>query len=109
MVGSHQLEPMPAHAFEHSDSALARAVSERLEWSVQVPEDRIEVKVLNGWVTLIGGVDWRYQRLAAEAVLHKIAGIRGVTNLIRVRSQPYDADVREKIIDLAWTWQHGCC
>lgn len=109
MVASHQLGTTPARMFEHSDNELARAVTERFEWSVQVPEGRIEVKVLNGRVTLTGSVDWRYQKLAAEAVLHDIVGIRGITNLIRVRPQPYDADVREKIIDLAWTWQQGRC
>ncbi len=109
MVASHQLETPLPHMFEPTDNEIARAVMERFEWSVQVPEDRIDVKVLNGRVTLIGWVDWRYQRLAAEAVLHDIAGIRGITNLVRVRPQPYDADVREKVVDLAWIWQHGCC
>lgn len=107
--GSLQLGTVPAHAPEHPDAAIARRATQRFEWSVQVPEDRIEARVQNGWVTLTGAVDWRYQRLAAEALVREICGVRGIDNRIRVRPRLYDADVREKMIDLAWTWQHGEC
>ncbi len=106
---SLQLGAMPAPASKTSDDDIARKVTQRLEWSVQVPEDAIEVRVLSGWVTLTGAVDWRYQRLAAESHAGEIRGVLGITNLIRVRLRPHDADVREKTIDLAWTWQHGRC
>lgn len=100
---------MPEHISEHSDNEIAHKAAERFEWSIQVPEQRIAVEVQDRWVTLTGAVDWRYQKFAAEAVVREVEGVRGVTNLIRIRPQPYDADVREKMIDLAWTWRHRCC
>jgi osmotically-inducible protein OsmY len=92
-----------------TDAELARAVIQRLEWSVRIPEGRIEVRVEEGRVTLIGDVDWRYQRLAAESIVREIRGVREVTDLLQIRPRSYDADVREKTIDLAWTWQQGRC
>ena len=96
-----------ARSSECPDDPIAREVALCLEWSIQVPSDRIVVEVQNGWVTLTGAVDWRYQKLAAETSLGGIAGLRGITNLIRVRPHPEDADVRQKMIDLACTWQHA--
>lgn len=99
--------PTPAPWSKDSDDGIARTAARRLEWSVQVPEDMVEVQVQNRWVTLTGVVDWRYQKLAAESLVHEIRGVRGITNVIKIRPRPYDADVREQVIDLSWTWQHG--
>lgn len=107
--GSLQPGPMRAQASRHSDDQIASRATQRLEWSVRVPEDTVEVKVLDGWVTLTGTVDWRYQKLAVESFVREIDGVCGVTNLVRVRPRPYDADVREQMIDLTWSWQHGRC
>jgi osmotically-inducible protein OsmY len=105
--GSFQPGAIPEHTAERTDNDIARKATQRIAWSVQVPDDTIEVKVHEGWVTLTGFVDWRYQKLAVESLVHEIHGVCGITNQISVRPQPYDADVREKTIDLAWTWQHG--
>lgn len=96
-----------ARSSERRSDPIAREIALCFEWSIRVPQDRIVVEVQNGWVTLTGVVDWRYQKLAAETCLGGIAGIRGITNLIRVRPHAEDADVRQKMIDLACTWQHG--
>jgi len=52
-------------------------------------------------VTLSGEVDWRYQRQDAERVARRIAGVRGVTNLITVRPRikPSPAELKRKIED----------
>jgi osmotically-inducible protein OsmY len=110
--GSLRLGTVPACASgrpdsERPDDEIALRARQRFEWSVQIPEDRIAARVQDGWVTLTGAVDWRYQRLAAASFVRAIHGVCGITNLITVRPQLHDADVREKAIDLAWTWQHG--
>jgi HSP20 family protein len=70
-----------------------------LKWSVQLPADRIQVKVEKGWVTLSGTVPWQYQRLAAESAVRKLSGIRGVTNLIEIKPHVAASDVQRKITD----------
>jgi osmotically-inducible protein OsmY len=92
---------------QQSDDELAGRAVRCLQWSLRVPEGSVDVRVRDGWVTLTGTVEWRYQRLGAEAAVLSLSGVRGLTNLIRVRPQGDDADVRQKMIDLAWTWQRG--
>jgi osmotically-inducible protein OsmY len=67
-----------------TDAAIARQVVDSLAWDVQIPADRITSVVSDGWVTLSGDVDWRYQRDAAGRAIRNLAGVRGVTNDIAV-------------------------
>ncbi len=55
-----------------------------LHWDLAVPRDRLNVDVENGWVTVSGIVDLPYQRTCAECDVLNVAGVVGVTNLIRV-------------------------
>jgi osmotically-inducible protein OsmY len=80
-----------------SDADLAKAVTNALEWHVEVPERKVKLTVENGWVTLEGAVDWRYQRDAAERVVRYLTGVRGVSNEIKVASPVSSADVRQRI------------
>jgi osmotically-inducible protein OsmY len=50
-----------------------------------VPDDRVQVKVENGLVTLSGTVSWQYQKNEAAHAVHKLSGIVGVVNQIRVQ------------------------
>jgi len=67
-----------------SDTDIAAAAVNALEWDSQVPSERIKVVVRNGWVTLEGTVDWHYQKEAAERDVRNLQGVVGVTNLIKV-------------------------
>src|SRR5690242_8845165 len=39
---------------ERTDTDLARAAREALQWDIEVPSDRVKIIVSNGWVTLEG-------------------------------------------------------
>ena len=82
---------------ERTDPDLARAALDALKWNVLVPDDRIRVKVSNGWLTLEGEVDWYYQKEEAERAVRKLKGVKGVTNLVTVAVRPASSDVKEKI------------
>ena len=62
-----------------------------------MPQDRIQLKVEKGWLTLEGEVDWFYQKEAAERAVRHLTGIKGVTNLITVRARPTPSDVKQRI------------
>jgi osmotically-inducible protein OsmY len=68
-----------------------------LSWNISVPHDRIKVKVDKGWVTLEGDVDWYYQKEAAERAVRYLTGVKGVTNLIALRTRAMPSDVKQKI------------
>jgi len=84
---------------QHTDVQIGQAIISALEWHSEVPQAKLSVKVQDGWVTLEGEVDWNYQRRAAEQTIEALKGVRGVTNLIRVKSSAVAQDVKYKILD----------
>src|SRR5215467_3699826 len=52
----------PAALGLRSDADVAADVRTALDLDYQVPDDRISVNVVDGFVTLTGNVDWDYQR-----------------------------------------------
>ncbi|UZJ64404.1 BON domain-containing protein [Sphingobacterium sp. KU25419] len=76
--------------FSKTDSEIADEVLTALKWNWSVPHDNITVIVENGWVILEGEVPWNYQREAAQHAAHYLAGVRGVSNNIRIKSARHD-------------------
>ena len=83
---------------QRDDQDIARAALNALHWDVFVPNDAIKVKVQTGWITLDGSVDYRYQQDAAEYAVRNLTGVKGVTNLITIKSPQVKAsDVKTSI------------
>ena len=82
----------------YSDTELAHRVVNALKWDVEVPNEKIQAKVEDGWVLLEGAVDWQYQRSAAERAVRYLGGIKGVTNMVTIApmASPYDVAQRIK-------------
>lgn len=76
-----------------TDTDIAKDVADAFQANLLIPKDRIKVTVKNGWVTLEGDVDWRFEREEAEGAARKVKGVTGVTNLVVVK--PRVEPVRE--------------
>src|SRR5215207_3918699 len=59
---AQEIEVRYAGAKKTADDQIARRAVDILAWDVSVPEDRVSVKVQQGWITLSGEVDWFYQK-----------------------------------------------
>jgi len=70
---------------ERTDADIARSAANAIAWTATVPADCVKVLVENGWVTLEGEVNWRFEKEAAEASVIAIRGVIGVSNDIAVR------------------------
>jgi osmotically-inducible protein OsmY len=81
----------------HSDAELATAVTNALAWHVEVHDQKIKAAVENGWVTLEGTVQWRYQRDAAERAIRYLSGVRGISCHIKVAAPVSPTDVKQRI------------
>jgi osmotically-inducible protein OsmY len=81
-----------------ADDDIALAAMGSLEWNCLVPET-VEVKVVDGWVTLEGKVEWHYQKEEAERALSPLKGINGIRNEIVVQPAVSLGDVRVGIED----------
>jgi osmotically-inducible protein OsmY len=83
---ANQIEVRPAESHQRDDEELAAAARRALEWDAKAPHDQIQVVVRNGWITLSGTVEHRFQKLAADFAVRHLVGVRGVTNAIVVQT-----------------------
>lgn len=81
----------------NSDDKIAQRAANILEWDVHVPSGSIQAKVQNGFVTLSGDVDWRYQSSRARKVVEGLDGVKGVSNLIKIKPTVSATNVKERI------------
>jgi osmotically-inducible protein OsmY len=79
------------------DDEIAQRALSILSWNTLVPKDCIRVRVADGWITLSGGVNWNYQRQAAENEVRKLGGVKGVTNNITLTSAVQAGDLKRRI------------
>jgi osmotically-inducible protein OsmY len=87
---------LPSSA-ERTDTDLAKAVLNALKWDAAVPTDALEVTVSRGWVTLKGEVEYGFQKRDAERAVHRLSGVKGVTNLIVVKPHLSPTDLKQQI------------
>jgi osmotically-inducible protein OsmY len=85
--------------FKTTDSEIATKAVLALQSRVDVPDEKIKVMVNDGRITLEGDIDWHYQKNAAEAAVRYLLGVKGVTNVIKVKPQVSTIEVKHKIED----------
>ena len=93
----NKLEVHIPNTYVRTDEEIAAAAVNALRWNYSVPESRVNVAVEAGWVTLDGDVDWQYQRDAADSAVRYLTGVKGVSNLIAIKSPASQIVVRGDI------------
>jgi osmotically-inducible protein OsmY len=85
---------------ERKDARIAEEIAHERSWNTAIPAS-VEVEVSKGHVTLRGEVEWAYQRNEAAHAVRHLAGVRKVTNGIRVRprTEPNVAEVEHRIAE----------
>lgn len=79
-----------------SDEDIALAACTAMEWNVLLPKN-LQIAVDDGWITLTGKVQWRFQRNAAEEAVRRLTGVKGVINNITVKPRATPVAVKGKI------------
>jgi osmotically-inducible protein OsmY len=88
-----QLEVKLAPDHRRSDEELREAARLALHWNSLVPDDKVEVEVEDGWLTLTGDVEFDYQRVSAEQCLRPMVGICALDNKITLRERVDAGDI----------------
>jgi len=70
---------------QKDDEEIAVEVVNALKWNTNIPDEKISIKVDNGWVTMEGELEWQYQRDAALSAVRDLIGINGVINLLKLK------------------------
>ncbi len=79
------------------DGEIAAAAAEQIRSYTTIPAGTVEVTVREGWITLEGKVEWGRQIVAAQDAVMRVAGVKGVINLMTVVPKPATADVATAI------------
>jgi osmotically-inducible protein OsmY len=75
------------NASNKSDEDIANEALRALKGRWDIPSDKIQVKVEDGWITLNGELPWNYQKEAAKQAVHYLNGVKGISNSITVKSE----------------------
>jgi osmotically-inducible protein OsmY len=82
---------------ERTDPEIAAAAARALQWDALLVQEKIDVTVSKGWITLKGTVDWQYKKADAERVVRNLAGVKGVSNLIEVKPRVQPAEIKKQV------------
>lgn len=86
-----------------TDKAITGNILNTLKWNTSNPDEKIKVKVTDGWVYLEGDVDWNFQKDSVGNAILCLKGIKGVTNLITVKSRINTDVVKDHIPKALYT------
>lgn len=92
---------------KRTDEEIGAAAINRLAWDTSVPTDAVKVRVENGWLTLTGQVDWKYQKDAAHNDLRPLFGVVGMSDQITLKPRPNATDISADIkraLDRSWSF-----
>lgn len=79
------------------DPDIARDVVTALKLELPYSYEHIKVLVSAGWVTLEGAVEWNYQKMRAGEVVRRLRGVKGISNLIRLKPSVTATEIKSKI------------
>jgi osmotically-inducible protein OsmY len=94
---AEDIEVKLAGVGKRTDGEVAAAVLNALKWDYSVPDDKLKVRVENGWVTIDGDVEWEFQKEAAGKAIENLSGVAGVFNIITVTPKIKPTDIKQKI------------
>ena len=73
-----------------TDNEIANEIINAFKWNCDVPDEHIQIQVENGWVTLDGEVEWNSERESTNKSVINLAGVKGITNNITIKSNVHD-------------------
>jgi osmotically-inducible protein OsmY len=94
---ANDIEVRLPSSFERPDPEIARDAIAALKRELPYSSEHIRVVVKNGWITLEGEVEWNYQRERAEEAVRRIKGVKGVSDLIKLKPRVEPNEIKSKI------------
>jgi len=84
-------------SYHRTDTDIAAAAINQINWSTTIPTGAVQATVNNGWITLEGEVEWWFQKNAVEDLVRQIAGVKGVANLISISPKVMKKEIETDI------------
>jgi len=80
-----------------TDAEIAASAVNALKWNISVPENKVGVKVEDGWLYLTGEVSWEFERNAAKRAVQNLTGVKYVVNNMTLKQKIDAVNIKEKI------------
>ena len=96
---ANELEVDISSKDKKSDADIVQAALNSLRWTVLIPHEKIKVAVEKGSVTLVGEVEYYYQKDRAYDAVKNLPGVTYVINEIKVAASVSPVDVKDNIRD----------
>ncbi len=87
---------------KRDDIEIANEILNAFNWNSAIPNDKLQIKVEDGWVTLEGELFWNYQSEAALKSVKNLLGVKGVKNYVTIITDTTD-EIEKKAIEHALT------
>ena len=94
---ANDIEVKLPSANERPDPELVRDAVAAIKRDLPYSGEHIQVVSRNGWLTLEGEVEWKFQSERAEEAVRRTKGLKGVTNLIKLRPRATPSEVKQRI------------
>src|SRR4051812_40227001 len=94
---ANELEVKLPSSSERTDEEIAGAAVRAVEADTLLGAKNLPLTVDKGWITIRGEVEWNFQKEDAERLLRRLWGVKGVTNLIVVKTRPTPMELKDKI------------
>lgn len=85
-----KIEVQFPNSWTKTNAEIANEVLTALKSNWSIPNDKVTVKVEDGWVTLEGELPWNFEKEAAKRAVNYLMGVKGVTNNILIKSEIHD-------------------
>lgn len=79
------------------DPEIAREAVAAIKSQLPFSWESIKVVVKAGWINLEGEVEWQFQRETAEKTVRRMRGVKGVSNLIKLKPRAQPSEIKRKI------------
>jgi osmotically-inducible protein OsmY len=83
--------------YKKTDKEIAKAAVNALTWNNSVPEDKVNIKVEDGWIYLSGQLNYAYQKDAAKKAVDNLLGVKGVVNTIQIKQTTEPTNIKDRI------------
>ena len=87
-------------SFVRTDGDIATTAANQIKWITSIPTGKVQLTVSDGWITLEGELEWWFEKNEAERAVQSLAGVKGVTNEIKIKPKA-SAPVIESDIERA--------
>ena len=91
------LECLMPESSKKSDIEITFRAINLLQWMTYWEENSIEVTVENGWVTLMGELDFKYQKDAAIDIIRHLIGVTGIIDNTTIKQIASTQDIKAEI------------